>query len=112
MMAPNEQLAADLTAALAKIEKPEAWTKGFFARDQYGERVFAVSDAAVCWCGDGAIFSLSLNFHRERDALEALCAAAPAATHYFPKFNDAPKTTHADVVDVFKRAIANAGGVA
>lgn len=44
-----------LVAARALISDPESWTQYYFARDGYGREVLSRSNAAVCYCAQGAV---------------------------------------------------------
>jgi hypothetical protein len=99
-----------LKAARAKIEKPENWTKGTNARDANGNPTAAYSPAAVCFCAIGAIHSITMP--RTLPNLDARTAMVRALMHFHPNcfvsdFNDAPTTTHANVLALFDEAIAN-----
>jgi hypothetical protein len=100
-------LAEVLRAARAKIATPETWTKRAFARDIASVRVFARSTSAVCWCAIGAIDSLDITADdacAAGEAGEALVAANRGrAVSYF---NDDPRTTHANILALYDRAIA------
>jgi hypothetical protein len=87
------------------IEKPERWTKGWFARTEAGEKVAPRDPRAVCWCVEGALCKI-LNLPTittagvdARNELE--CAYDLDAT-----YND--NRTHADVLALLKRAIERA----
>ncbi len=97
-----------LRAAREKIATPERWTKGAAARDVNGGKVDAASPLAVCWCANGAIYSKPSPYLRPglRDsATENLRMLLPIG-FYVSTFNDAPTTTHADILALFDRAIA------
>lgn len=101
-----------LTRAKARIATPERWTKGTYARDESGEPADSYSARAVCWCMLGAVFADVIDGiaiehaiclpHPIEDALKA----ANGGEVRFAHFNDAPETTHADVLAVLDRAIA------
>ena len=95
-----------LTRAKATIENPNDWGKG---------------EDRICACALDALRVLE----DERDgdleveqATEALLAALPDDfeddtsdwNHPVAQFNDAPETTHADVMALYDRAIAKAEG--
>lgn len=94
-------LANDLRAARALIDAPERWTKGVFCLD--GK-----------YCALGAALAVSI----PGLPIElALSDAVPASFHNYGwhlrivrivRFNDAPATTHADIMALFDRAIAKA----
>ena len=103
-------LKSDLIAAKALIDTPEKWQKG-----DYG----SVED---CMCALGAcraaIYGTTEFLPRgdwrgdENGLAEALRAALPERWSQsfsgVSDFNDAPETTHADVMALFDRAIAAA----
>ncbi len=97
-----------LIAARAKIEAPERWTQGEYARNKRGGCVDENSPSAACWCIVGAIGSVSME--QQHAAWGPLIAAigGPANLH-IPNWNDAPERTHAEVLAAFDRAIAAAG---
>lgn len=89
-----------LKAARARIERPEAWTRGTAARDPDGLGVRARSKDAVCWCAAGAVVAVSgLGAHKR--PMELLRAEAGTLVS---DFNDT--RTHAEVLDLFDRTIA------
>lgn len=45
-----------LKEAKAIIADPSRWTKGAFARDKYGTKVYALAPAATCFCALGAVY--------------------------------------------------------
>lgn len=119
---PAPQTASDiLQKARELISKPEAWTKGSFARDAEGRTVRDINDdRATCWCLLGAVSKstrdLSMGNQEYRDARFCLrCAVgarcglgdadSPLTT---ASFNDDPHTTHADILAVFDDAIVRA----
>jgi hypothetical protein len=92
-----------LRAARAKIATPERWTKGQFARDATGYWVSYDNSDAVGWCAEGAVYAVLLGHVKADDLFVFLDRASGGNT---PFFNDAPSTTHADVMAMFDRAIA------
>ena len=90
-----------LLKAMDVIATPDKWTKGAFARDTSGDAVGAFSSHAVCFCSLGALKKTG-------------GYGAGLATHYLSQavpfrnsvasFNDAKKTTHADVMEKFMTA--------
>lgn len=97
-----------LIAARALIEAPERWTKGEFARNKEGEKCHANSDAASCYCMEGAILSQSGKWPLKARAC-AILRASLASAITIPVWNDAPERTHAEVLAAFDRAIELAG---
>lgn len=93
-----------LTRARARIEKPEAWTKGAIARTSDDERTLARDPQATCWCALGAI-AAERGGEVHHPAWQAVQQQLPAGES-IGSFNDHPDTTHADVLALFDRAIA------
>jgi len=103
-----------LTAAAKLIDTPEKWAKGCYARDSRGNSVARGDAAASSFCsigavdhtsweldrGDGSTVTCALSSARARAALEAPAGGSVVA------FNDAPDTTHGDVMTAFALAIA------
>jgi hypothetical protein len=99
-----------LRIARGILSTPKRWTKGTNARNAGGKGCDATAQTASCWCMHGAIIkaasgdpngaSLSILAAREVGRL-----AGVHDTELY-RFNDAPATTHADVVGVFTRALA------
>ncbi len=93
-----------LRAAREKIATPERWTKGAEARTVHGD-VTAIDDSAASWCVDGSIWDVTRNLVVAGLCFDALYAAMPTAVR-ITTYNDAPTTTHADIMALFDRAIA------
>jgi hypothetical protein len=98
-----------LIAARAKIEAPERWTHGAYARDAAGRKVEPTCPDAVRWCVRGAI-DASTEQHSNKRPSSVLFSQAVAGygALYIPIWNDAPNRTHAEVLAAFDRAIAAA----
>jgi hypothetical protein len=92
-----------LIAARAKIERPEAWTKGRYARDKNGEGTIPNSRHAVCWCAIGAVHAASPS--DTAPALTQLNRFVPGGEATYT-YNDFPETTHAEILALYDRAIA------
>lgn len=94
-----------LVAARAKIADPGDWTKGASARDVCGRPSPVHDYQSVCWCATGAIRFVSPSRLSGSAAIQFLRSETPfdMGVHVF---NDAPKTTHAEVLSLFDRAIA------
>lgn len=99
-----------LIEARAKIDTPEKWCRKVSCRNAQG----AVSHyaEAVSYCAFGAVDSLGPNWDSWGDPRSpALNEAFDILNHAcisdkgFVIFNDAPDTTHADVMMMFDRAI-------
>jgi hypothetical protein len=104
---PRRTVADILTDALALIESRYSWTKGdyFFVR----------KNGRKCFCANGAVEHAAYGTNRldgifkhrslAYRAEKALEAHIPAGFGCVEAFNDDNRTTHRDVVDLFKRAI-------
>ena len=108
------------------IAKPEHWSKGANCRDADGEPCHPSDDSkAVSWCLYGAVDRIGLLLPEEGD--EALARAHTVACRALTGvierrkrgmlgrqytgpagFNDAPETTHDDVLAVLDEAIEEA----
>lgn len=104
-----------LKAARELLSDESRWTKEASARTIAGEETDALSRKAVCWCMDGAIEKAMGGWSSCRDEYSKAADALAASTHdgigvlhrdEFVLFNDDPKTTHADMLAAFDRAIA------
>lgn len=102
-----------------RIADPKNWTKGYYARDAGGNPIGEDSPEAVCWCAAGALQSclviiaagnIRRNYNIRNHALEFLHLSMPSDFDVnlfsIAGFNDAPETTHADVMAAYDRAIA------
>lgn len=90
----------NLIAAKALIDTPEKWGKGAF-----------ISGSSGCLCVLGALGvaarsdAYAWNYQDANALLSVLPFKASSETS-LAKFNDDPRTTHADVMALFDRAIA------
>lgn len=92
----------DLIAAKALIDTPEKWIKGSWEREG-------------CYCAAGALRK-ALNAPMMPSGLvdwafwnyPAVVALDQLTADGIANFNDAPRTTHADIMSLFDRAIASA----
>lgn len=89
-------LKENLIAAKALIDKPKKWVKGAFHQGE-------------CRCAVGAIGDI-LDEEGRMPALNAVRACLPEGFSALMDFNDAPGTTHADIMALFDRAIAAQDG--
>jgi len=64
-----------LRDAKAKIQNPENWTKGLYAKDSHGHPVPPQNPAAVCWCALGAIKAITDNGRVEDSTADFLYRA-------------------------------------
>ncbi len=106
-----------LILACAKISQPGAWTQQAFARLRLGGQIVtADSPNATCWCSLGVCRSLDARPNQVRawDGLqpviqaEARLNAWTNANHgqRLEQFNDTFGRTQAEIVEMFKAAIA------
>jgi hypothetical protein len=90
----------DLIAAKALIDTPEKWGKGSGLRGPLRPQRCAIH--AACDMSAGSLW-------REDAVVDALTAALPTGflgrLLALADYNDDPSTTHADIMDVFDRAI-------
>jgi hypothetical protein len=91
------------------LSVPERWTKASFARDRQGNSLTnAVDPRAVCWCLVGAGKMCGIDPRPGSPAYEMLLRMTPF--RQLSWWNDAPERTHAEVLDLLDRAIAQSGG--
>jgi len=102
-----------LIAARAKIEAPERWTQGAYAKTAKRNKARCDSPKAVCWCVIGAIAHVA--DVTPGSVTDQLSGSLNEAIGLGPNswelvdWNDAPTRTHAEVLAAFDRAIAAAG---
>ena len=84
-----------LRAAKARIDTPEKWCKG---ANMDGERLCA------WWTVRG--FAQHINFRVYNQVVRALHSQLPKGVSV-PAYNDLPTTTHADIMALYDRAIAD-----
>lgn len=94
-----------LVAARELLSDEKRWTKGNLAHDVDGDDVRPRSKHAVCWCVMGAVQKFSLGTWHQGGALNRIHGVVGGS---IPEFNDAPTTTHADVLRVLDAAIEKA----
>lgn len=97
-----------LRSMKARLSTPTKWARGASARDKHGIKCHPTQERAVCWCLLGA---LGLAGEPGGDRLNAaliLHDVLPEEFNTIPQFNDAKKTTHADVLSVLDKAIEQA----
>lgn len=100
-----------LTRARKRIERPECWTQGEFARDEYGDEVPSRDEDAVCWCMYGAVTAhVSIHSSQFTTASEFLHKAVGQILGEEPDdiaedFNDTDGRLHSEVLAAFDRAI-------
>lgn len=80
------------------LANPENWTKGSFSRNAQGNYVAPRSNHATCWCLMGALMRCGVT--------ELNSAVIQKLNGKFEgnlaRFNDAPDTTHADILTLLK----------
>jgi hypothetical protein len=94
-----------IKAARALIDTPEKWTKRVGARDSDGAETDVLASSAVCFCVVGACRKATgpnILYVRGLGTLRS-CIKGSGTVH---EWNDAPERTHADVMELFDRAIA------
>ena len=98
-----------LTSAREKISDESRWTTEAYARSRDGRIVSWSAPDAVCWCAQGAVRSETdgIDINPGLSAIGALCLALPGLT-LLSEFNDS--CTHAEVLALFDKAIADAQG--
>lgn len=100
-MKPSEVL----RRARARIEKPENWCQKYYAVNEQGMAVAPESKEACSWCSEGALLTIAgMSFNERRRTLLYLDAVTGLSTLGAGHFNDTH--THAEVLDLFDRAIA------
>ena len=99
-----------LETARFYIEKPEDWTQGTAARDDYGDPVEACHMGACKWCATGALIVAmnvhGVNINHARPLVRSLLAQIGNTYASIVEWNDAPGRTHAGVLAIFDNAIA------
>ncbi|MES2055782.1 MAG: hypothetical protein V4564_07590 [Pseudomonadota bacterium] len=113
-----KQLADDLRAARAVIEKPEAWTRRAYAKTANNRQTRSpLSENAVRFCVLGAICRAvgepDYGMGRSSRASSFLLGFVPlnrrtSVLAGIVAFNDRKSTTHVDILALFDRAIAAA----
>ena len=102
-----------LVKAKELIKEREFWIKGSNATDSDGVSTAILSPYACRFWMNGAILRIT-GFDRPTqlydDARRALYAVLPGGDSIH-RFNDADKTTHADVMSMFDKAISLASNV-
>jgi hypothetical protein len=99
-----------LKAGRELISDPARWTQTTYARAENGEILFGDDPGAICWCSRGALQKV-LNTHRSIPpkvgmALDAAARQLARRNVGVIEFNDS--RTHAEVLAMWDRAIANA----
>ena len=87
------------TPVLDLLRDPKHWTTGACARDVNGYATESAGPDAVCWCLMGALYKCRLTIEARWSAEAKLNAAVrERKSNHYVNFNNAPTTTHADIV--------------
>lgn len=110
---PMPDTVAILRAARAKIRARKRWARGFFAYTKTGAKVWPTEKSAASWCAWGAVKVVTADHpDTENPALHFLLKSLPRRARSnccgISAYNDGPRTTHADILALFDRAIAAA----
>ncbi|UWF59825.1 DUF6197 family protein [Brucella sp. 2716] len=121
VLPPDAPVSTVLRAARDLISVPGRWTKwgyGFKEKPETlddafaSRRLFCDLSEATCFCSWGALLAVMGVSNRVYfgEAFSVLKDTIRATTDFrgIPAFNDAPSTTHADVLRMFNRAIKKA----
>lgn len=95
----SDEIKDNLIAARALIDTPEKWHKGSMS----GPGCLCAMGAVAKVIGWSYMGGTRIRSHPE---VEHLRKQLPTGWWDVPKFNDAPETTHADIMALFDRAIA------
>ena len=104
-----------LKAARATLANPENWTKGCYARDAAGNMCKPYSPNAVKWCAIGTcalVSNHSVYSPKLEMVMDELVKCLPYKTENptedcIADWQDAPETTHEQMLAMFDCAIAN-----
>lgn len=102
MVTKGNAVQEEIRRVAIRIKTPERWTKDVFARTKQGNAIGYDSPAASKWCIVGACRVEHGSVTAEREIWRAIGWTIPT-------FNDAPTTTHADVMRVLRKAFIAAG---
>lgn len=94
-----------LKAAKQLIENPEHWTQGNYAKDVHGDAAPITEYSACRWCTAGAIIKVDTGGWLYNDAMDTL---EEFTFMRVTLYNDTH--THAEVMEVFDKAIKRACG--
>jgi hypothetical protein len=93
-----------LKTGMAKIEDEKNWIQGAFARDDKKEVVPSSDSRATCWCASGSIFAQRICVDASTQAKAVTLLNQATQSRQIAYFNDTH--THAEVIALFKRVIA------
>lgn len=107
-----------LRQAKEVIVPEECWTRGMLGRDSDGKGVSGHDPRAVAWCEIGAVMAVTGTnwWDLPSEPIRALAEAISpgyygSAVKIVADHNNDPATSHADVLDVFDRAMVAAAKV-
>lgn len=98
-----EEITQGLVCVRELLSDPEHWTKGSYARNAKGLSVYSDSHDAQSFCLIGAASRCSTDHGVTGAVILRMQRACPIPI--LSRFNDDPRTTHADVLAVIDRAI-------
>lgn len=94
-----------LIKARGLIDEPSKWHKGQFAVNSNGKPTMPKAEDAVCWCAGGATRKFTSDPHKWQVGEVALSKFKPSGFNSLFDYNDHPDTTHADIMNLFDKAI-------
>jgi len=97
-------------AAYKRIKDPNNWTKNAFYRDENDEPTSLQNAKKFCILGSYKCSSATEEILFVLDAFERYSKKKGLKYSWLMHFNDAPETTHEDVIDFMKYAIEYCGG--
>ena len=98
------------------LKAPESWIKGSYAKTgEFGYEAEPESKEATCFCLLGAARKVASSdkalfcdvYFAIRQMVRLFHVESVRSTAPIPDFNDAPKTTHADILEFLGVAIIN-----
>ena len=92
-----------LMDAKALIQRPKNWTQRAYSRDAKGKQVGILSSEACRFCAEGTL----LRVYDETEVYQSVnrLLRELIAPRGLVSFNDAPGTTHRDIMRLFNKAI-------
>lgn len=96
---------AKILEAMEIIGSPERWTKNTFARDSDGNGINLRNSDAVCFCSVGALDKVEADIKTKNYVTNAV-PIRNKEEHFYGviDFNDAGRTKHNDVMNMFMTA--------
>ena len=98
------------------LNTPDKWTQHTSAKGKDGNIVAYMSDAATCWCLDGAIHNILYNMRlsktKEINSIKKityalnnqLCQTDVSNQGEYIRYNDRETTTYNDIIKTLKKA--------